>query len=115
LPCLPLLAAWDRFIVPAGTDVSDILISHYPNLLFIQRSLANGLGIPLWSPQILSGYPFSANPLSTLWYPPAWMSLIFPLPLGINLVMAAHVFLGCIGFHRFLRRLDISDGTAILG
>ncbi len=115
LPCIPILAAWDRFMVPAGTKISDIMISHYPNLLLIQKSLANGQGIPLWSPQILSGYPFSSNPLSSLWYPPAWISLLFPLPLGINLVMGLHVFIGSAGFYYLLRRLNLSDGVATLG
>jgi hypothetical protein len=115
IPCIPVLTAWDRFIVPAGTNVSDVLITHYPNLLFIQRSLASGQGIPLWSPLILSGYPFAANPLSTLWYPPAWLSLLFPLPLGINLVMAAHVFIGCLGFYRFLCRMQLDNRIAALG
>ncbi|NMB54918.1 MAG: YfhO family protein [Leptolinea sp.] len=115
VPCIPILAAWDRFIVPAGTSVSDILITHYPNLLFIQRSLASDQGIPLWSPLILSGYPFTANPLSTLWYPPAWLSLLFPLPLGINLVMAMHIFIGCLGFYRLLCRMQLDNRIAALG
>jgi hypothetical protein len=115
LPGLPIMAAWDRFIVPTGTRISDIMISHYPNLLLIQRSLASGQGIPLWSPLILSGYPFSANPLSTLWYPPAWLSLLFPLSLGINLVMVLHVLLGAAGFTWLLHRMQLSNGVAILG
>jgi hypothetical protein len=114
-PCLSILAAWDQFIVPAGTNTSDILISHFPNLLFIQRSLSTGAGIPLWSSSILSGYPFAADPLSSLWYPPAWLCLLFPLPLGINLVLALHVLLGGIGFYYLLRQMNISEGVAILG
>lgn len=115
LPCLPVIAAWNNFIVPSGTTVSDILISHFPNLLYLQRSLAAGRGIPLWSPLILSGYPFAADPLSSLWYPPAWLCLVFPLPLGINLVMALHIGLGSLGMYRFLNHLNLSDGVAILG
>ncbi len=109
------LAAWDQFIVPAGTKISDIMISHYPNLLFVQRTLSDGQGIPLWSPLILSGYPFSANPLSSLWYPPAWLSLVFPLPLGINLVMAVHVLISVFGFYFFLSRLDIDARISLPG
>ena len=109
------LAAWDRFIVPAGTKISDIMISHFPNLLYIQRSMAAGQGVPLWSPLILSGYPFSANPLSSLWYPPAWLSLIFPLPLGINLVMALHVLIGVFGFYFFLHKLGLDPRVCLPG
>ena len=109
------LAAWDRFIVPAGTTISDIMISHFPNLLYFQRSVAAGQGVPLWSPLILSGFPFSANPLSSLWYPPAWLSLIFPLPLGINLVMALHVLISVFGFYFFLRKLDLDPRICLPG
>ncbi len=114
LPGIPILFAWDRFIVPAGTKTSDIMISHFPNLLFIQRSILSGEGVPLWSPTILSGYPFAANPLSTLWYPPAWPALLFPLPLGINLVMALHILIGSIGVYFFLQHKGISKGSALL-
>lgn len=115
LPCIPVLAAWDRFIVPAGTNVSDILISHYPDLLYLQRSLSSGQGIPLWSPSILSGYPFAANPISSMWYPPAWIALLFPLPLGINLMMAVHIFIGVIGFYHVLRGMQMNETSAMLG
>lgn len=115
LPGLIPLYAWDRFMVPAGTKISDIMISHYPNLLFLQRSLAGGQGIPLWSPLVLSGYPFAANPLSSLWYPPAWISLLFPLPLGINIVMALHVILGAVGFYFLLQRFNLDEGVCLTG
>jgi len=115
LPVVPIMLAWNQFIVPSGTHVSDILISHYPNLLLIQRSLASGDGFPLWSPLILSGYPLDANPLSTLWYPPAWISLLFSLPLGINLVMAIHIIIGVAGYWQLLRRLNLSTGITFLG
>jgi hypothetical protein len=115
LPVLIPLSTFNRFMVPAGTMISDIMISHYPNLLLIQRSIASGQGIPLWSPLILSGYPFSSNPLSSLWYPPAWISLIFPLPLGINLVMAAHILAGVYGFYLFLLKMKLNDTICIFG
>ncbi|MEI8130836.1 MAG: YfhO family protein [Leptolinea sp.] len=115
IPCLPLIVAWNQFIVPAGTNVSDVLITHYPNLLFIQRSLLEGSGIPLWSLQILSGYPFAANPLSTLWYLPAWLALIFPLPLGINLVIALHILIGGFGMVNLLHKLQVKEPVVWLG
>ncbi len=115
IPGLPVIIAWDGFIVPAGTNSSDILISHFPNLLLLQRSLGTGEGIPLWSPAILSGFPLAANPLSSLWYPPAWISLFFPISLGINLVMALHIILGCAGFYYFLRQYGLEKETALLG
>jgi hypothetical protein len=115
IPAIPLILAGDRFIVPSGTSVSDIMVTHYPNLLLIQRSLMDGNGLPLWSPLILGGYPFAANPLSTLWYPPAWLALIFPLPFGINLVMVLHMLLGCAGMAFFLNKQQLKKPLVWLG
>jgi hypothetical protein len=115
IACPQLLIAGNQFIVPAGTSVSDIMVTHYPNLLFIQQSLFEGRGIPLWSPLILSGYPLGANPLSTLWYPPAWLALCFPLPFGINLVMILHVLIGCAGMAFLLRSLNLKEPLVLIG
>src|SRR5262245_5864905 len=46
-----------------GATFSDAVISHWPNALFLQRSLQAG-EFPLWRPLLMSGQPFAANPLS---------------------------------------------------
>jgi hypothetical protein len=71
--------------------------------------------IPLWNPSILSGYPFDADPLSGLWYPPGWLALIFPLPVGINLVVWLHILIGGLGLYLFLRRSEYDQIPSMLG
>jgi hypothetical protein len=63
----------------------------------------------------LSGYPFAANPLSGLWYPPGWLALLLPLPLGFNLLIGLHLLLGAVGLARFLRLEGLSRRAALLG
>ncbi len=100
------------FAFPARGDYSDILISHLPNAEFLRRSLLEG-EIPLWSPLLFGGYPFAANPLSGLHYPPGWLALLFPLPLGFNLVTAIHLFIAGLGMALFLKREGMADGPAL--
>jgi hypothetical protein len=94
---------------------SDIPISHYPNFLYLKRELLETGSVPLWSPGIFSGYPFASNPLSGLWYPIGWFALLFPLPLGFNLVAALHLLWGGYGLYRYLKLLGISDTATIFG
>ncbi len=112
---ISILLGIDNFIYLGGSEFSDIPITHYPNLLFIQKSLINHQQIPLWSDLIFSGYPFSSNPLSGLWYFPGWMALLFPLPLGINISLLLHLLLGMFGMFFFLKQLNISDKSAVFG
>lgn len=115
LPVLVLLPGLGSFLYPgSGAAYSDMAITHYPNALFLQNALRQG-EVPLWSQQILSGFPFVAHPYSGLWYPPYWLALLFPLPLGLNLVLAAHVLLAGVGMYCFLRQQGIGQPAATLG
>lgn len=116
IPALILLPSLgDSFLYPgSGALYSDMAITHYPNAFFLQGALKQGY-IPLWSPQILSGFPFVAHPYSGLWYPPYWLALLFSLPLGLNLVLAAHVILAGVGMYSFLRQQGIGQSAATFG
>ena len=115
LPLVLLLPGMTSFIFPgSGAAFSDMAVTHYPNALFLQNALRQGV-VPLWSSQILSGFPFVAHPYSGLWYPPYWLALLFPLPLGLNLVLAAHVVLAGVGMYAFLRQQGCAHAAALLG
>lgn len=115
LPLALLLPGIAGFVYPgSGAAFSDMAITHYPNALFLQSALRNG-ELPLWSPQILLGFPFVAHPYSGLWYPPYWLALLFPLPLGLNVVLAAHVVLGGVGMYAFLRQQGYARSAAVVG
>jgi len=99
---------------PAQSQYSDLLISHYPNLIHLKHALFEMGEFPLWSDQILSGYPFYANPLSGLWYPLNWLTLIIPFPLSFNLMFVLHLIWGGIGMYFFMRQQRVMRMPAIL-
>jgi hypothetical protein len=101
---------------PSETSLyTDLLISHYPNAIFLRNSIIQDHAIPLWSNLIYSGIPFAANPLSGVWYFPGWLALLFPLPAGISLVLAGHSVFGAVGFNKFLRGENIGKFGALCG
>ena len=116
LPLLFALPSLGGFSYPGvEAQFSDIAISHYPNLLYIQRALTEFHALPFWSPTILSGYPFAAEPMAGLWYPPGWLALLLPLPLGVNLTVMLHLLWGGLGFYLLLRAEKRSHRAALLG
>jgi hypothetical protein len=94
---------------------SDLTLTHYPNTLFLSSQLLKSHNLPLWSPTILSGYPFIANPLNGIWYPFGWPALFLPLPLAFNLLIGLHLNWGALGLYLLLRRQQISHLPAIFG
>jgi Bacterial membrane protein YfhO len=104
----------NQFAYPSQSSYSDVTISHFPNLYFLQQSLAGGI-VPLWSDSILSGYPFSANPLSGMWYPPLWLALLFHGATGLNVVVLLHLFLGAYGMLVYLREEGLPFEIALVG
>lgn len=116
LPPLIILPGLGDFAFPGkAAEYSDIVLTHYPNAVFLKRSLLGEGILPLWSPNILSGYPFIAHPHSGIWYPPMWLALLLPLPLGLNLMVAAHLIIAGAALYAFLRLKGLSRHAAILG
>jgi len=102
IPLILLIPGWEGFAYSPRSSFSDMVISHYPNAVFLREALQMGQ-LPLWSPMLFAGYPFAANPLSGLWYFPGWFSLLFSLPLGFNLNLLIHLFFSGLGMWLFLR------------
>ena len=115
LPVMILLPHLGDFSYQVGSIYSDLAVSHYPNALYLQRALAAEQTIPLWSPAILSGYPFAANPLSGLFYLPGFLAQLLPLPFGLNLSLVAHLVFGGLGMYVLLRQEGLSEPAALLG
>ncbi len=115
IPALFLLWAGNNFPYLSGAVYSDFSISHYPNALYLQRALGAWHTFPWWSPLILSGAPFAADPLSSAWYPLHYLGLLFPLPFGLNLVAALHLWIGGLGMYRLLRQENLREEAALFG
>ncbi|PKO18383.1 MAG: hypothetical protein CVU39_02800 [Chloroflexi bacterium HGW-Chloroflexi-10] len=109
------LVKHNSFVYLKNSSYSDIAITHFPNLFFIQQSLKELSQLPLWSNLIFSGYPLSANPLSSLWYAPAWIALFFPLPAGINIAAILHLGILFFGIEKFLKLSGFSRAASIFG
>ena len=92
-----LFSGIGQYPYPASGDFSDFTITHFPNLLYTQNSLKTWGQVPLWNTAILSGNPFSADPLSSLWYPPYWLAIALPAPYGLNVLTIIHVAAGGLG------------------
>lgn len=116
LPLLLLLPGLNSFPYPgSGAPYSDFAITHYPNALFLKEALFRESTLPLWSPQILSGFPFIAHPYSGVWYPLYWLALLFPLLLGLNLLVLLHLLWAGIGVYLLLRQGGLGRPAAIFG
>ena len=94
---------------------TDLMLTHYPNALYLKRSIIEFHQIPLWSTIIHSGAPFAANPLAGLFYIPGWLALLFPLPEGISIVLAAHMVFATWGMYLFLKEEGLGELGAIAG
>ena len=114
---LALILPWlGDFPYPAGdVSFSDITISHYPAVVTLKRLILEYRQLPLWSPHLLSGAPLAANPLYSLFYPPAWLALVLPLPAGFNLLVALHLVWGGLGMLRLLQAEGLRREAALLG
>ncbi|MCS7287139.1 MAG: hypothetical protein RMK30_07675 [Anaerolineae bacterium] len=114
LPLLPWVPYLGEFAFPKGNPYSDILVAHYPNFIYLRKSITSWHTVPFWSPLIFSGYPFFANPLSGLWYPPGWLGVILPLPLAFNFLILAHLLWGAVGLYMLARTQGIGERGALL-
>ncbi len=104
-----------EFVYPFGSRYSDLVISHYSNLMFLKTAISKYHQIPFWSDSILSGYPFAADPLSGLWYLPTWAAVFTPAPFGINLLVLGHLIFGGVGMYFFLKDQGLVFWAALLG
>ena len=97
-----------------GGAYSDLLISHWPNAVFVRQSLVEWGQVPLWNPMILSGAPFAADPLSGLYYPPTWLAFAIAPGAAFNLLVWLHIAWGGLGTWKLSRALGVSSGPAIV-
>ncbi len=97
-----------------GARFTDLLISHWPNAAWVQQSIAEWGQIPLWNPNILSGIPFAADPLSGLWYPPNWLAVAFPGAIAFNILFWMHLTWAGLGAWALAREEGLSKWGAVL-
>lgn len=120
LVCLPLTRFWRLFSPDAadrlclGMDIHGLF---YPLRDWLARHLANG-SLPLWTDQLLGGYPLLANPNTAAFYPVHWL-LVFCLvdghvPYGtVEALVLLHLSLAGLGTVYLARVFGVARGPAL--
>lgn len=99
---------------PVDNAYSDAVTSHWPNALFLRRSVLDDHTFPLWRPLIMSGQPFSANPLNKAWYPPQWLVLLVQPAAHLNILAWLHLVLAGVGSWTWGRETGLMRWPAAL-
>ncbi len=105
------LLVFARQLFLGGTfALRDFLQYTWPARQVLVEALRAGR-LPEWNGGIAFGTPFAAMPTNGVAYPPQWIAALFPLPLGIHVVMALHLFAAGVGTGLLARRF----GAGALG
>lgn len=70
---------------------------------------------PLWNPFNYGGLPFAANPQCSVFYPPTWIYLLFPVANAEKYLIALHCLLAGVFMYLYLRRVGCTPGAGITG
>jgi len=76
-----------------GGARSDMFIAGYSFRLFGAEEFKATGSIPQWNPFLFGGLPFIAAMHGDIFYPTAWLRLVFPVDLAITWGMAVHFVL----------------------
>jgi hypothetical protein len=71
--------------------------------------------IPLWNPYMFGGLPFVGAMHGDIFYPTAWLRLVVPVDLALNLGFAIHLVLAGVFTYLFLRAMGCSWTAAVTG
>ncbi|MBX5449492.1 hypothetical protein [Thermogemmatispora sp.] len=91
-----LVAAWPG---------SDLVVSHWPMALELQRIVAQAHRLPLWNPYFGGGLPLGADPLAALFYPPTQLVHFFSLRNYFFILMTLHFLWAGLGTLLLARRV----------
>lgn len=108
------LGSIDAIITRPGAQVSDLLVTFWPNIEYIKQTLSEFGMPPLWRTLIFSGSPFDVDPQSGIWYLPNLVHLIFPAAVGFNLLFMLHTIAGGWGMRLWAQSSGISRAGAWL-
>ncbi len=98
--------------VATSYDIREIFAYHKA---YYRDALLQGR-LPLWNPHTFSGWPFAANALTQVFYPPALLALLLPLPQALVLDLALHLVAAALGTYWLLRSVfRLAPGPAAVG
>jgi hypothetical protein len=88
---------------------------HYPLQKYFSDNLRAGV-LPFWSPYLFSGYPILANTEMAAWYLPHWPFFLAGIaPRVLQMEIALHALIACLGVYFFLFQLGLRRSAGLLG
>ncbi|MEK6611058.1 MAG: hypothetical protein AABZ35_09060 [Gemmatimonadota bacterium] len=108
--CLPMLSG--KFLV--GPD-SDQIWTGVPFRWFGANEWRRTGEVPLWNPYMFGGLPFVGAMHGDIFYPTAWLRLVLPIDVAMNLGFAVHLVLAGFFAYLFFRALEISWTGSLVG
>jgi hypothetical protein len=87
----------DRAVLPGVSDLSDLMISHWPSALVLKDTVAQAHRLPLWNPFYGGGRPLAADPLAALFYPPTQLVNLLDVRDYFFVLLAGHLLLAGLG------------------
>jgi hypothetical protein len=91
-----LFAAWTG---------SDLVYSHWPFALLLERSVAQTHRLPFWNPYFGGGLPVGADPLAALFYPPTLLVHLLPVRTFFLVLVMVHLLVAGLGTLLLARRV----------
>ena len=109
------VAGYWQVIFMQGALKWDSLAQYLPTRFFVSECIRAG-NLPLWIPNMLSGYPIHADPQSGAWYPFVWFySLFYQYDLyALHLEFFFHVFIAGCGMFVFCNYMLTNKYAALL-
>ena len=98
-----------------GTPFSDQYKAGYGFRAWAAEQWTTTGRVPLWNPEIFGGMPFVAGMHGDIFYPTAWLRLVLPIDVAMNLGFAVHYVLAGLFAYLLLRRLQISWTGSVVG
>ncbi|MBI3741160.1 MAG: YfhO family protein, partial [Chloroflexi bacterium] len=93
----------------------DIYLFFYPVRTAMIAALREGR-LPLWAPEMMSGYPlFAEGQVAALYPPNLFLYLFLPIDLATNYAILLHLAWVALGMYFFLRALQLQPASAFLG
>ncbi|MEX1051401.1 MAG: glycosyltransferase family 39 protein, partial [Gemmatimonadales bacterium] len=108
---LPMFAG--RFIAPDASN--DQYAAGYAFRQWLADQFKATGEIPLWNPHLFGGMPFVGGMHGDIFYPTAWLRLILPTHIAMDLGFVVHYVLAGLFLFLLLRRLGVSWTGAVTG
>jgi hypothetical protein len=114
LALLILALYWRAASLQGVFFFGDIFRLHYPERVAFLRELSKGHW-PLWTPDMLAGYPLLAEGQFAPLYPANWvLHLLLPVDAALNYFVILHYILAGAGMYALARRFDLGRFAALL-